>query len=469
MIVARDAYRQGDRIAFMIPMQRLGEVLDFIQQHSLLELLASEQQNLEEQIAIAYETCRPTGSIKPYQHQLKQRLAELLTIPTGEENEPMLVQFVACLLNQKVSEQIQQELLQWAKFWTTKPEDLDGLCGRLQRKYVSKQVEIGSPEITGQPYLIVSIKEDAGKSKPYSVQAWWVRDVNCYNPQSGTGAEPLVFQACDGYPEAQDLNPEEGIAKDKIAVLLADYLDQIGTRIDIHRLIIELWLPMSLMNEPFDQQPIPSPDGFFPIVLAQDCHVIVGLQDRLAVTRMRGRWETKWQRLQALLEKNAGFYFESGIDNIDQLRKNLRPDDVLGLRLVRKPRLDKLGELGALIATGTPAAIWPRQTCTGADWEGCLAQQVFCCMQSGTSPGAGETVIEQCCLSAGVEARSRASCQSISLAELADRIKTIRQNAPHLEEEDDLEQSREFGHHLAFLWENPNRVPPDSPYSHDSL
>jgi hypothetical protein len=478
MVVARDPHRPGEKIAFMVPMKALDRALEFIQRHSLLAVLESEQQQLSDQIAIAYEVCRPINWSKPYQTQLEQRLDDLARMTAGELKEPMLVQFVACLLNQ-IPESMGQELQQWLEQWALSPENLDSLRVSLLDKSRNRQsVSHVQTSESPRPYLIVSVEESEGRDNPYKVRASLIRDVACYDPRLASGAEPLVFQAdVDTYPDSQDLDPEDGVPKDKLPVLLACYLDQVGARnIDIQQLIVELWLPMSLVNEPIEQQPIPTQLGFDQF-LAQECgQVMVRLQDRLKETRMLGRWQTKWQRLRDVLQDNAGFAFVPGTGNVNQIYRSLRPDHVLGLRLTRKPQTEKIGELGALIGTGTPTALWVRQEESVMDWESQFSQQIFGCTGGGMLADA-ELSEPGCCLSCpdassiSPDSGSRSTgCRSISLADLPQQVATVRRNAPDIDEDSPLEQSVELGHHLAFLWEDPNRVPPVSPYfSHDKL
>jgi hypothetical protein len=474
MVVARDPHRPGEKIAFMVPMKALDCALEFIQRHSLLLVLEPEQHLLIDQIAIAYALCRPINWSKPYQTQLEQRLDDLTRMSAGGLEEPMLVQFVACLLNQEILESVDQELKQWLEQWALSPAELASLRVSLLDKSRNRQsVSYGQTNESPRPYLIVSVEESECRENPYRVRASLIRDVACYDPKLATGAEPLAFQAdVDRYPDSQGLNPEDGIPKDKLPVLLACYLDQVGARnIDIHQLTVELWLPLSLVNEPIEQQPIPTQLGFDQF-LAQECgHVMVRLQDRLKETRMFGRWQTKWQRLHKLPPEKAGLTFVPGTGNIKQIYRSLSPDHVLGLRLTRKPQTERGGELDALIATGTPTALWVRQEKSVADWESLFSQQVFGCM-------GGETLVDidpsesRCCLSCPNSslAPPDSGCRSISLADLPQQVANVRRNTRDIDEDFPLEQSVELGHHLAFLWEDPNRVPPVSPsFSHDKL
>jgi hypothetical protein len=444
----------------MIPTPKLDHARQVVQRCTLLDCLEPEQQSLAEPITIAYQVCRPVGWSKPYQNQLRQRLEDLSRMTYGELQEPMLVQFVACLLNQGLPETVHQVLEIWAKRYTA---DLNALRVRLQDKQKVKPNLL--PTQQSDPCLLVSVKSHETKAQHSYVSAWFVSDVSRYDAATGQGAEALVMQHLGKYADAKDLNPEAGIPDAKIPVLLADYLEQVGNRgVDLRRLTVELLLPLTLMNEPIEQRLIPVEYGL-PESLAKNCRVVVRSQERLEGYRALGRWQTKWQQLQDSLENSAGRVFVSGTENLRQLQRQLSQEDKLGLQLTRSPSTSLQGELGILLGTGAPVALWVRQEAATVDWESQLARQVFGCLDHQS--GSGEPDL-RCCLAACSQPPSEElgdGCRSIQLAALPQRVSTIRQNAPHIEEESSLNQSPELGHHLSFLWEDPKRVPPNIIYS----
>jgi vWA-MoxR associated protein C-terminal domain len=280
-----------------------------------------------------------------------------------------------------------------------------------------------------------------------------------------------VIQNLDAYTDAKDLDLEAGIPDHKIPVLLAIYLDQVGSQgIDLQGLTVELLLPLALMNVPLDQHPIPAQFGL-PQPLARDCHVVVRSQERLEGYRAQGRWQAKWQQLQALPTINAGKVFVPGTENLPQLQRQLSQPDKLGLKLNRSPSTGLQGELGILLGTGAPIALWVRQENAAVNWENLFARQVFCCLEPDAQADSGEQGLH-CCIATGAQPRAEESggrCRSIALAALPQRVSTVRQDAPDIDEESSLKESLELGHHLSFLWEDPKRVPPKMTYSTGSL
>lgn len=465
MVVARDKRRPEAKLGFMIPAHKLGKARQCILQQTLFDLLESEQQVLAQQMTLAYEICRPQDWLKPYQTELRQRLEDLALMTSGEFKEPMLVQFAACLLNQGLPDSISRELEDWTR---CQKADLNALRVQLQDKQ-NRQIGVISqgdqPIQPMQPCLLVSVKSRETKAKHYDVSAWLIREVALYDPNTGQGAEKLEIQDLSRYDDAKELNPEEGISDDKIPVLLADYLDQVGQRgIDIQQLTVELILPIALMNAPIDQRSIPVEFGI-PQALSKVCHVLIRPHERLDAPRFLGRWQTKWQRLEALLNTQAGLAFVPGTGNLRQIQSRLNADDRVGLHLTRSPSLGNQGELGILIGTGTPIALWVRQDDASADWETQFSCQVFCCLANQDN-SEGQVV---CCLRSGL-ADQMGACQSLLLGELPNQVASLRQNAPDLEDEtSNFEQSLELGYHLSFVWDNPKRVPPDMTYSLKSL
>jgi vWA-MoxR associated protein middle region (VMAP-M) 1/Trypsin-like peptidase domain len=180
MVVARDRRRPEAKVGFMIPTQKLGDPLRFIMQETLLALLEPQQQVLAEPITIAYGVCRPVDRLTPPKTQLKQRLEDLSVMGNGGLAEPMLVQFAACLLNQKLADSIHQELAIWAKRYT---DNLDALRVHLQDKQKAKpSVQSTQPAV---PCLLVSVKAHEVKAKHSSVSAWLISDANHYDATTG--------------------------------------------------------------------------------------------------------------------------------------------------------------------------------------------------------------------------------------------------------------------------------------------
>jgi vWA-MoxR associated protein C-terminal domain/vWA-MoxR associated protein middle region (VMAP-M) 1/Trypsin-like peptidase domain len=470
MAVAAERDREEAKAAFMIPTRQLDKAQQFIRQQTLLSCLEREQQSLGKQMTTAYNVCRPDGWSHPYQNQLRQRLADLSRMTDGELQQPMLVQFVACLLNQAgLTDAIRQALERWAKRYTA---DLDGLRDRLRDKQTAK---FSSPATQlAEPYLLVSVKPHEVKPQHSYVSAWLISDANHYDAETGQGSDKLEMQNS----ETQKLNSDSGVPDDQIPEILADYLNQVGKQIDVSVLTVELLLPLTLINQPIEQLAIPSELDFdVPEALTNVCrHIVVRSQDRLVANRSLGRWQSKWRQVEALLDTKAGSRFISGMGDAGKVRAGLKPDDKLGLQLTRPLDTGRGGDLASLIATGTPIALWVRQDKASADWGRQFAHQIFGCFDpSAQVVSEGQSA---CCLASPCQLVSHDStdermdgCSSVQLRELRDKVAHVRQNASKIHDSNGnldqslSDQSLELGHHLSFLWENPKRVPPKIIYS----
>jgi vWA-MoxR associated protein C-terminal domain/vWA-MoxR associated protein middle region (VMAP-M) 1/Trypsin-like peptidase domain len=431
MMVARDASRETARIGFLLPTEKLASSLNSINCHSLLKILADHHQSLAQKILTAYHVCRPTRWKEPLQTNLNAILLDLAQMPPDGLDEPKLVQFAACLLNQPQIDPIKTSLTTWVANHTVN-------LGQLLTAMETRQTQL-SPQLIkpSQPHLLVSIQADkVTAAEPYHIEAWLVRNVEHYKPSTGEGAEALTPRALERYTEEAIAIDPEAVSYNHIPLLLAAYLDEVGARgIDLQHLTIEFFLPLALINKAIEQSWIPAELGYpFPLGIGSDCpHVVIRSQDRLDYSRSLGQWRTKWQQLQDSKADSAIGVLIQGDRNLRQLQTALKT--ALGLKLTQMPQTTKQGEIALLVATGTPVALWVRCQSNTIDWGTCLEQQVL-----------------NCCIDT-----------------LPRQVRDLRRATAELENEIDREVSQALGHHLSFLWENPYHVPPEIVYSSDSL
>lgn len=247
---------------------------------------------------------------------------------------------------------------------------------------------------------------------------------------------PLSIKEIEQYLEEEDsIDLAKGVSYEKIALLLADYLDQLGAKgIEKRLLTVEFFLPLNLMNKALEQCAIPGPAGWgehMPLGLQRNCaHVLLRSQDRLegGFKRCLPTWERKWKILQS--SATAETTFVDGDRHKIKLGDKLESDEVFGLSLSKPPTLSRKGEIAMLLITGTPAAIWLRCQTTELSLCDCLHSKVL----------------------------------SGNLSDVSRAVWSLRQQTPKPEGLEDLESSAELGHHLSFMWENPERVPPTINY-----
>lgn len=438
MVVARHQGQVTDKVGFMIPLQQLQSARQAVEQHSLLTVLSPYQETLIDQITAAYQVCRPGIWPAPLQRELQFRLADMAQMSAHK-----LFEFVACLLNQPGIQAIQADLITWFDCYKRDGLELSALLTQMREQQGKNGAKQGQ---VFEPRLLVKVQADkTTKGEPYQINAWMVPDSRRYNlatgegydPATGTGAKELMPQNWQKYvdqPGAIDLTA--GVRYDDLPVLLADYLDQVASQgIAFQALTVELFLPFPLINEAVEQCCIPVEFGFpEPLGVGQDrAHVVVRSQERLEFARGLVLWETKWNRLQNELSAAATDALVDG-DRYSARALQAELKQALGLRLTQRlPVAANQGEIGLILATGTPAAIWLR--CSDRD----LANRLH------------YDVLDDC------------------LAQVPEKVCSLRRNTFALDEEAESDSPIELGHHLSFLWEDFYRVPPSITYSDSQL
>lgn len=427
MVVARDRKRPEAKVGFIIPTEQLAASLRETNKFSLQDILQPHVQAIEVELMAAYQLCRPKNWSKPWATKLSSILSDLSIMPDGEAGCSRLLQFVACLLNQPLDGAIRQPLRDWAR---PQADNLDDLCKQMLAK-----LQCAKPPLRSHPSLLISIKPDKNHQDSYEVKGWLIKDVTAYNPTTGEGAEQLSSTealqryAMENDPQAAPLDPEAGVSLNDIPNFLADYLDQVGSRnIDLQTLTVELFVPLALLNNELEQWLIP--DEFDePLILGKECGVIARSQERLDGYRYRGLWQTKWQQLKQQEDCEACSLFVLGATN---LRQELKA--ALGLKLAQPPNTERGGELALLLRNATPIALWVRQSVAEIDWGEKM-----------------DSLILNGCLKA-----------------IPERVTQVRRDAPDLDPTDPP-PVLDLGHHLSFVWEDPQRVPPTIQYSGKTL
>lgn len=438
MVVARHQGQDQAKVGFMIPVQKLQSAIQAIKQHSLCTLLMPYNERLREQLTTAYQVCRPSTWPQPFQDQLEARLADISQMSQGK-----LIEFAACLLNQPDIDMLRNKLIAWVECYKSDDITLAALLtqmGNEQEKKAPQRLQVF------QPCLLIRIQADkTTKQEPYQVNAWIVPDSRRRNPATregfdpatGEGAEPLVLQDWQKYvDDPNSIDSKSGVKYEHMPMLVADYLDQVASRgIARQDLTIEFFLPLSLINKAVEQSYIPIDFGFpTPLGVDQECsHVVIRSQERLEFARGRKAWEDKWKRLQDELSTAALNVFVDGDQYSPRaLQNELR--QALGLKLTgRLPKASNQGDIGLMLATGTPIAVWLR--CHTEDLANRLNTDI---------------------LADGLET-------------VPEKIRSMRRNTPALDEDADPGSSEELGHHLSFLWEDFYRVPPSITYSDAQL
>lgn len=440
MVVAREQYRESEKIGYMIPDEQLKAPQRKLQADSLLDILLAYEETLAPAIQLAYEVSRPDRS-KSLAVGLREILSELSPLgAAGDRSVNRLIEFAMGLLAQglAIPQPVEQKLRAWVEFHASPQVDVAALGSRMLDKLRSHQDEKGVPV---KPCLWVKVEADkVSQGEPYQINAWFVPDPSRYQPNQGKGSEPLASQGWEDYVnETTPPKPEKGWCYEHLPILLATYLDFLGRKkkLALEDLTVEIFLPSPLANEAIELTLIPSESEDWLDCLIHDhrSSVILRLQERLERNRLLGTWERKWKQLNAAALQPSPEMFIPGCDAPRQLRSNL--NDALGLKLDYSPKLASKGELDIILLTGTPAALWVRCDASDAHWVGEIDRQVLHCVQTQ---------------------------QPVTIKDLPAQVAQLRQETPHPDEVENVAESSDLGHRLSFLWENPRHVPPEIDY-----
>ncbi|GIG59660.1 hypothetical protein Lfu02_40320 [Longispora fulva] len=250
-----------------------------------------------------------------------------------------------------------------------------------------------------------------GNSGRYHLRLWRYRDADTVEevgPEYGPASLADVFQ--------------------KLQAVLPEQL----TRAEQHRapVMVELIVPPELLDEEFDDWRI-WPDEDWVSIGTRYAVVLRDLR-RLENDRFRVSWERRWD---AALAKDLGAILQFvGCAPITS-RKSMAgwlEEDLSRSALVLPAGLRSSTSLVALdiaLRGGVPVVLWSRGGCTGC---------------------ADETL----CVGARFYSGLRAALSAETMADLPERIKTLRNAA------DASQDPEHCGHGVALLWDDPRRRPP---------
>ncbi|MEM1240394.1 MAG: trypsin-like peptidase domain-containing protein [Cyanobacteria bacterium P01_H01_bin.26] len=420
MAVAAEKRRESVTSAFMIPRELLRKPLNYICQQTLLDILQDREAILLDSIQKGYGLCRSPNATTPVRQKVHDIVDDLANATAGaQQEEDKLVQFVAALVLELEAQQMEilaepKELLH--KWGCQYANDFEAAKAAMQVLKVKRQQQRIEPH---NPMLLVNIQEDASRES-LSVEAWIVLNPEKYNSKTLQGSRRLLFS-----PENDDYVQlsEQNISYDDLPILLASYLMQLcdGSEYgcDPSELTLYFVLPSSLLNKPLERLIPGGEEDPIGIGFDDSLRVILALQNRAALGGFRAssRWKKVW-KLQA--SKANVLSHEVFAD-----RDGLKDSGVVGLKQLAS--LNPQSDPQVLAKQGIPLALWVRDNqAQHMDWAQILLDEVF----------------------------------SYPVKDVPERVLKIRCSTPLLDSETEYAQSSELGHHLAILWDDPNRVPP---------
>ncbi len=415
MVVAREKDQPEAKIGFMVPARTLMAVHRELNNLSLLSILRDHAEKLADAIKTAYRLCCPVGWEIP--SELTDKLLTLQDVKQGDSAFEAIARFVALLSLPELNpnSDLREKLEAWVKPRVKELQKLLEEAKSLLTQHHTKQ----SANVTS--HLLIYVKDESGKAR--SVSALFVRDGQQYDVRFGTGSEPLNAPGKEPFAEKVTLETLPSL----VQACLDEALDKSPTHLTLH-----LILPIAWLNQACDRWSLMNQAQF---TFLPDVRIgvrfccVVRITERLhpeILKMFKKPWQQKWDKLLSLPVQDICTAFVAGdaLSPETELQARLNQPNSVGLKLstiYEEGRYFKL--FGTLIATGTPAAVWLRtdqfseEVCAATDLNGLL------------------------------------NCR---IDELPEMIKQFRSNALAVAE------NAHIGHHLSFLWDDPNLIPPST-------
>jgi vWA-MoxR associated protein C-terminal domain/Trypsin-like peptidase domain/vWA-MoxR associated protein middle region (VMAP-M) 1 len=412
MVVAAEDEREEAKAAFMIPSTVLGQAWKGLAYVTLLDILTPHTASIIDNLAVAYSKACPEGWPRAFPVTLPEKISELDDMQPDQKGYSPALKFVAALVSDcRTFPQLSQDLQKWAEKQNSEFSNI------LEQ---AREVERANKKSKNSYLMMVVERSRATNGDCYTVKAWIIPDGQVYKRQSVTGAIPLKIPG--GIAEA-----ENTFTCAELQSLLSAFLDESGKQRPLKNLTIELFLPAELLHEPVDHWVM---DGsYLDEPIGAQYHLVIRSSERLHpryCSRYGDLWENKWEEMPRPGETLAIDRLILGDNaNLNELSQQLKKPKIMGLKLFQEPlRVGEKSTFAALLAAAAPVAIWLRQPLPDIDQSTTIDDLLECCPH-----GLSEVVKEQ---------RGQA-----------------------FSSKDSREPDSHIGEHLALLWEDFDRLPPD--------
>lgn len=418
MVVAREKDQPEAKIGFMVPAKTLLVAQRELDSYYLLPLLQGYEETLAEAIKIAYRLAYPAGREIP--QELPELLQTLQEAMRGDDQFEAIDRFVAILSLPELSSET--ELREKLQGWVQRriAGQWQDLLNRVKALYEEHQA---ARKIDIPSHLLIYVQDESGEAR--SVSALFIRDTSQYGARTGKGSERL--DATGKAPFSEKVTLES--IPDLVQACLDEALDKLPTSLMLH-----LILPLAWLSSAYDRLPFMKREKFSFLPKTTDrlgtrfC-CVVRISERLnpeLLKLFREPWQGKWKSLLSMSSSDIchSFVLGDGLAIEPDLVTRLNQPTSVGLKasvVYEDSQYPKI--FGALIATGTPAAVWLRH----------------------------DQFAEEIC--AVTDLDKLLTCK---IATLPEKVKKVRSEAL------DCEESKHIGHHLSFLWEDPALIPPST-------
>ncbi|MFE4108386.1 VMAP-C domain-containing protein [Almyronema epifaneia] len=417
MVVAREREQPEAKIGFMVPAKTLIAVQRELDSCYLLALLRSHEETLAKAIKIAYRLAYPSGREIP--GELPELLQVLQEAMRGDDQFEAIDRFVAILSLSELNPEaeLREKLQGWVQRRVT--EQWQDLLNRAKALYKEHQV-VEEADILS--HLLIYVQDESSEAR--SVSALFIQDASQYSVRTGKGSERIEAPGKAPFLEKVTLDSLPSL----VQACLDEALDKLPTSLMLHLILPLAWLPEACDRWPFMKR---EQFSFLPSTLdrlgTRFC-CVVRIAERLnpeILKLFREPWNGKWKTLLSMTNNIChSFVLGDGLAIEPDLVVQLNQPTIVGLKasvVYEDSQYPKV--FGALIATGTPAAVWLRH----------------------------DQFTEEIC--AVTDLDKLLTCK---IATLPEKVKKVRLEAL------DCEENKHIGHHLSFLWEDPALIPPST-------
>jgi vWA-MoxR associated protein C-terminal domain/Trypsin-like peptidase domain/vWA-MoxR associated protein middle region (VMAP-M) 1 len=425
MVVAAKTRDDGSKTAYMIPTQKLQPAISTLQ---LLDALALPDQNHEDRWK-TYQTTFHRISARlswpedrSHPKSLSEMVSELEEMGDADVqvDGPLVsrtLEFAALLAIQPSMPAA--DLQRWGQ--AQLPAFLE-LMDHLRLRKTSHE----SQRTVADPCLIFEVSSEQA---PYRTRAIWVPDSQRYDRKDAQTYQEVLCWDFD--KEEETIADLPDCTLEQLPDRLSGYLRTCVERdYAIEHLSLEMLLPTSLMDQPFEHWLL-THNPYGTMILGSEFQVVVRSSARTSKDYQKfcgNLWIQNWEKVQRYVDvqSSAKMATVSSSDKLAQLKAHYQAQDIVGFKLKDLPQR-KFFE--ALLGAAAPAAVWLRQAPEPSTNDGLSLLQ---CLEPFLQCRVGHLPHE------ALRVRAEAIAQS------------------------ETPEDSEFmlGHHLSLLWENPKLLPP---------
>ncbi|MEM8638829.1 MAG: trypsin-like peptidase domain-containing protein [Cyanobacteria bacterium P01_G01_bin.54] len=379
----------------------------------LLEILQSLPSTTRSIVQTTYQQSRPekcAATMIPT--SLLEQLQELGGIENGKYGVNCLVEFCTRLVvSEELSHSQEQKLQKWVESeFGVNVGEFEELCEHLAPQ---QQQQAAIPTVL----VMLTPVMDGNR---YTIEAGYIHDVQEYDYKTGQGYEQLTVTL------TEPLSQHELTARmpQILEELLLQTCDRWAELEGIYPQV-EFFLPMQLINHDVEQYPVDLEEC--PQAIGRDFPVVVRFWERLGYklpklkrVMIQKKWRQKWGHLQTCCHQTGIELLTCGDRPSERVCQDLNAETTIAVKITKGIDNERHKTIRNLMYAGIPIALWLRKQFTDCSCTETLNELL-----------------------------------AQSLNSLPKHLTQHRQNAPHHEPD-------HLSHHLSLLWDDPQKIPPET-------